>query len=92
MVTDFGQGTLMADNEEEAIWWHQAEETKLNIIKIKASTKASEKDLKMSARELHQKFLKGARAKIKLNKVNLIVAKEILRFYETKINYAKDKA
>ncbi|KKN01150.1 hypothetical protein LCGC14_1130580 [marine sediment metagenome] len=85
MVTDLGKGTLMADSEEEAIWWHQAEEGKDYIKQIKGSIAKSKEELKMSAREVHQKFIKGCRANIKQKELTLKVQKEFLKFCETKI-------
>ena len=85
MVTDRGKGTLIADSEEEAIWWHQAEEGKDYIKQIKGSIKKSKDELKMSAREVHQKFQKGCKANIKQKELTLKVQKEFLKFCETKI-------
>ena len=89
MVLDLGKGTLMADNEEEAIWWHQAEEGKDYIKQLKGSIKKSESELKMSAREIHQKFMKGCKANLKQKKLTLKIQKEFLKFCETKINLSK---
>ncbi|MCP6720498.1 MAG: hypothetical protein KJI72_04245 [Patescibacteria group bacterium] len=85
MVTDLGKGTLIADSEEEAIWWHQAEEGKGYIKQLKGSISKSKEELKMSAREVHQKFIKGCRANIKQKELTLKVQKEFLKFCETKI-------
>ena len=85
MVTDLGKGTLMADSEEEAIWWHQAEEGKDYIKQLKGSIAKSKKELKMSAREVHQKFIKGCKANIKQKELTLNVQKEFVKFCETKI-------
>ena len=86
MVTDLGRGTLIADNEEEAIWWHQAEEGKNYIKQLKNSIKKAQQDLKLSAREVHQKFIAGAKANIKQKQLTLKVQKEFLKFCESKIN------
>ena len=86
MVTDFGKGTLMADNEEEAVWWHQAENAKDYIKQLKGSIKKAQDDLKLTAREVHQKFIAGAKANIKQKKMALVVQKEFLNLCETKIN------
>ncbi len=85
MVTDLGKGTLIADSEEEAIWWHQAEEGKVYIKQLKGSIRKSQDELKMSAREVHQKFIKGCKANIKQKELTLKVQKEFLKFCETKI-------
>ena len=89
MVTDLGKGTLIADNEEEAIWWHQAEEGKEYIKQLKGSIKKSQADLKLSAREVHQKFIIGCKGNIKQKKLTLKVQKEYLKFCESKINHPK---
>ena len=86
MVTDFGKGTLMADSEVEAVWWHQAENAKDYIKQIKGSIKKAQADLKLSAREVHQKFIAGAKANIKQKKLTLTVQKEFLKLCESKIN------
>ena len=89
MVTDLGKGTLMADSEEEAIWWHQAEEGKDYIKQIKGSIRKSQEELKMSPREVHQKFQRGCKANIKEKKLTLKVQKAFLEFCETKITPIK---
>lgn len=89
LVTDLGKGTLIADSEEEALWWHQAEEAKAYIKQIKGSIEKSKKDLKLSAREVHQKFIKGCKANLKQKELVLKVQKEFAKFIETKINYPK---
>ena len=91
MVTDLGKGTLIADSEEEAIWWHQAEEGKDYIKQIKGSIRNSQSELKMSAREVHQKFQRGCKANIKEKKIILNVQKEFLKFCESKINLKNKK-
>ena len=89
MVIDLGKGTLMADSEEEAIWWHQAEEGKDYIKQLKGSIANSQKELKMSAREVHQKFMRGCKANIKQKKIILGVQKKFLKFCESKISPIK---
>ncbi len=85
LVTDLGKGTLIADNEEEAIWWHQAEEGKEYIKQLKGSIRKSQDELKMTAREVHQKFIRGCKANIKQKQLTLKVQKEFLKFCESKI-------
>lgn len=89
MVTDLGKGTLIADDEEEAIWWHQAEEGKAYIKQLKGSIKKSEEELKLSAREVHQRFMKGCKGNIKQKKLTLKIQREYLKFSESKINHPK---
>ena len=89
MVTDLGKGTLIADNEEEALWWHQAQEGKEYIKQIKGSINKSIEDLKLSAREVHQKFMKGCKANIKEKQLVLKIQSEFVKFCESKINHPK---
>ena len=89
-MIDLGKGTLMADSEEEAVWWHQAEEGKDYIKQLKESIKKSEEELKMSPREVHQKFMRGCKANIKQKKITLKIQKEFLKFCESKISPPKN--
>ena len=89
MVTDLGKGTLLADNEEEAIWWQEAEECKAYIKQLRNSIKKSKGEMKLSAREVHKKFITGCNANIKQKKLILKVRKEYQKFCETKINLPK---
>ena len=73
-MIDLGKGTLIADSEEEAIWWHQAEEGKDYIKQIKGSIRKSQDE-----------FMRGCKANIKQKKLTLNVQKEFLKFCETKI-------
>ncbi len=84
-MTDLGKGTLIADNEEEAIWWHQAEEGKAYIKQLKGSIKKAKEELKMSAREVHKRFITGAKADIKQKSMIMKIQKEFLEFCESKI-------
>ena len=85
MVTDLGKGTLIADSPEEAVWWHQAEQCKEYIKQLKGSIRKAQADMKLSAREVHQKFIAGARTNMQQKKLTLKVQKEFLKFCETKI-------
>ena len=89
MVTDLGRGTLIADSEEEAVWGHQAEEGKVYIKQLKGSIEKSKKELKLSAREVHKKFITGCKANIKQKQLILKVQKEFLKFCQTKIKLPK---
>ena len=89
MVTDLGKGTLIADNEEEAIWWHQAQEGKDYIKQLKGSIANSKQELKLTAREVHEKFNRGCKANIKQKQLILRVQKEFLKFCESKIKHPK---
>ena len=75
----------MAENEEEAIWWHQAEEAKNYIKQLKGSIKKSKEEIKLSARVIQQKFIKGAKVNIKEKQLTLKVQKAFLALCETKI-------
>jgi len=87
LVTDLGKGTLLADDEEEAIWWHETENSKEYIKQLQRSIKKSKEELKLSAREVHKKFITGAKANIKQKKLILKVQKEYKKFCESKIKY-----
>jgi len=89
LVIDLGKGTLIADSEEEALWWHQAEEGKAYIKQLKGSIQNSKKELKMSAREVHKKFIKGCKRDIKQKELTLKVQKEFLKFCKSKIKLPK---
>ena len=89
MVTDLGKGTLIADNQEEAVWWNEAQEGKAYIKQLKGSINNSKKELKLSAREVHEKFIRGCKASIKQKKLTLKVQKEFLKFCESKISDPK---
>lgn len=89
MVIDLGKGTLISENEEEAIWWHQAEEGKAYIKQLKGSIKKSKDEMKMSAREVHKKFIAGCKMNIKQKKLTLKVQKAFLAFCQTKIKPPK---
>ena len=88
-MTNLGKGTLIADSEEEAIWWHQAEEGKAYIKQLTGSINKSKEEIKLSAREVHQKFIKGAKANIKQKKLIREVQKEFVKFCESKIKPPK---
>ena len=91
MVTDLGKGTLIADNEEEALWWHQAEEGKAYIKQLEGSIKKSKQDMSLSATEVHLKFLAGAKANLKQKELILKIQKEFLKFCQTKIKAPEPK-
>lgn len=86
MVIDLGKGTLMAESEVEALWYHQHQEGLAYIKQIKGSIANSERELKLSAREVHKKFIAGTRLNIKQKKNALIVQKEFVKFMSTKID------
>jgi len=85
MVTDLGKGTLIADDEEEAVWWHQAENSKEYIKQLENSIKKTKKELKLSAKEVHEKFIKGAKANLKQKEIIIKIQKEFLKLCESKI-------
>ena len=83
-----GKG-LFADNKEEAIWYNQAEETRLDIKRLHSTLKKSKEDIKISSRELHKKFVAGAKARIHEIKPLIRVKREFLKFCERKIKTTK---
>ncbi len=74
---------------EEAVYWEQAEETKAYIKQCEGSIRRAEKDLKLSAREVHQKFIKGAKANIKVRKLDIKIKREFLKYCQSKIDVPK---
>ena len=88
MIEDKETGSLMAENEEEAIWWEQAENAKHYIKQLKGSIKKSQADLKLNQREVFQKFQKGAKAAIKQRKTQLKVQQAFLKFCQEKMEDA----
>lgn len=80
----------MADSPEEAIWWNQAEEGKAYIKQLKGSIEKSKKEMKLSAREVHKKFIAGAKANIKQKQLTLKIQKEFLLFSESHIKRVKE--
>jgi len=86
MIEDKKLGVKIAENEEEAIWYNTVENLKQSIQILKGRIARAEKDLTKSAREIEQKFKKGAKAVIKQSKNELITQKELLKFCKTKLN------
>lgn len=86
MIEDKKEGLLIAENDDEAAWYNVSEEIKNDIKILKARNIRAEKDLKVSAREVHAKFIKGAKAVIKSNKTQIKIQKEFLKLAENKLN------
>lgn len=82
-----GKG-LFASNAEEAVWYEQAEETKAYIKQCKQSILKAKADIKLSAREVHQKFINGAKANIKQRQLDIKIKTEFLEFCKTHITPA----
>ena len=78
-------GVVMAEDEDEAAWYNVAEGIRQEIKMLKARNVKAEKELKMGAREIEQKFKNGVRAAIKQNKQTIKVQKEFLNFAESKL-------
>lgn len=85
-----GKG-LFAENDEEAVYWQTAGETKAFIKQLQASIKRSQADLKLSAREVHQKFIAGCKANIKTRKLDIKIKRQFLKFCESHISPIKGK-
>lgn len=75
----------MAENENEKAWYNVAEGIKQDLQILKARTERAKKDLKLSAREIEQKFKAGAKMSIKQNKGIIEIQKEILKFAQSKL-------
>jgi len=85
MITDKKLGLVIAENENEAAWWNVIDSIKYDIKMLKMRNVNSEKDLKLSAREIEQKFKAGAKLSIKRNKMTITVQREFLKFAESKL-------
>lgn len=85
MIIDKELGVVIAENDEEKTWWNVVENIKQDIKILKIRNVKAEKDLRLGAREIEQKFKEGARALIKQNKLTIKVQKEFLKLAENKI-------
>lgn len=81
-------GGLFAENDEEAVYWQQAQDTKEYIKQCEASIRKAQSEIKMSPREVHQKFIKGAKENIKVRQLDIKVKREFLKFLEAHIKNA----
>lgn len=75
----------MAENDEEKAWYNTVEGIKQSIKILKLRNAKSEKDLKLNAREIEQKFKAGAKASIEANEQEIEVQKEFLKLAESKL-------
>lgn len=85
MIKNKELGIVMAENDDEAAWYNVAEGIKQEIKVLKLRIAKAQKDLKISSREIEQKFKAGARASIKENKQAIKIQKEILKLAKSKI-------
>lgn len=83
MTLTVGKGVFATP--EEAVWIDQAEETKEYIKQCKRIIQKSEEDIKLSAREVHAKFINGAKENIKVRKLDIKIKKKFLVFCESHI-------
>ena len=58
MIENKKMGIVMAENEDEASWFNVVEGITQEIKILKLRNLKAEKDLKLSAREIEQKFKK----------------------------------
>ncbi len=86
MIEDKEHKTLFAESEEEAGWFRVSDDLKQTISILKMRIAKAEKDLKLSARKIEQKFKNGARALIKANKQSIKINKEFLKLAESNLN------
>lgn len=85
MIKDKSTNSVICKNQEEAIWYNQAEEAKAYIKQLKGSIKKAREEMKMTPRQIHAKFMKGAKENIKHKRLTLKVQTEFLKFCESKI-------
>lgn len=85
MITDKKLGLVVAENQEEALWFNVMEGCGKEISMLKARIRKAEQELEMSAREIEQKFKKGARAAIKAHKETIMIQREIKKLAESKL-------
>lgn len=86
MIIDKEMGIVMSENEDETAWYNTAEGIRQSIKILKSRIAKSEKDIKLGAREIEQKFKNGAKESIKVNKQEIRVQKEFLKLAESKLN------
>lgn len=84
MVIKVGKGIFATP--EEAIYLEEIEQTKAYIKQCEGSIRRAQKDLKLSQREVHQKFIKGARENIKVRKLDIVIKKQFLEFCQSKVS------
>jgi len=85
MIEDKKQGLLIAENKDEKTWWNVSEGAKREIQILKLRNIKAEKDIKLGAREIEQKFKAGAKESIKLNNQAMMVQKEIFKLAQSKL-------
>ncbi len=85
MIKDEKLGIVMAENDDEVAWYNVAESIKQELVILRSRIKKAEKDLKLGAREIEQKFKNGARQSIKQYKQQVKIQKEILKLAQSKI-------
>ncbi len=85
MIINKKLGLVMSENEDETAWYNTAEGIRQNIKVLGLRNNKAEKDLKLGAREIEQKFKAGAKALIKSNKQEIKVQKEFLKLAESKL-------
>lgn len=85
MIEDKKLGIKMAESKTEAAWYEAEDQYKQVIEQLKRRVKRTESDLKLSAREVHAKFIDGARKQIKEDKLSIKINKEFLEFCRSKL-------
>lgn len=85
MIKDKNLGLVVTENEEETAWYDTAEGIRNEVRMLKNRITKDKENLKKSAREVHEKFIRGCKAAIKANKRALLVQKEILKLAESKL-------
>ena len=85
MIKDKELGLVVAENDTEVGWFNMADHCRHTIKILKARDIKAKKELKMTAREIEQKFKAGLKASVKQNAIELHVQKELLKFAESKL-------
>lgn len=84
MIENKELGVKFTESDEETAWFNTAENLKQQISVLKMRIKSAEKDMKMSAREIEQKFKNGAKKLIKQCKEEIKINNEFLKLAEEK--------
>ena len=85
-----GKG-MFAKDPEEAAWFEASEETKAYIRQLENSIKKANAEMKLSPREVHAKFIKGAIEIIKVRTLEIKLKRQFLKFCDSKITPPKGK-
>lgn len=85
MIENKEEGLLIAENDDEKIWFNVAQGAKREIKLLIVRNERAKKDIKLGAREIEQKFKAGAKASIYVNNQSIMVQEEILKLANSKL-------